>query len=117
MEQEAERVFAENPDMQPAGKCPACGRVYTVSDVEWEGERSPYLPCHPIRWQNLIALEAELDPSLQEDQGAGIARTIAASIDQAEAEGRAGYSVCMRCGALFDGEYCPTCDERREQHG
>ena len=40
-----------------------------------------------------------------------IARNIAASVDQAEAEGRESYAVCMRCGALFTGEYCPTCDQ------
>lgn len=101
-------------EMQPAGKCPACGRVYTVADVEWGYETSSYLPCHPIRWQDLIALEAELDASLQGNQGAEIVQKIATSVDQAEAEGRESYSVCLRCGVLFNGAYCPNCDQGAE---
>lgn len=61
-------------------------------------------------WLDGRLIDRQGEAITEDEQGGAIARQIAASVDQAEAEGREGYSICMRCGALFDGEYCPNCD-------
>ncbi len=46
------------------------------------------------------------------DEQPDLARRLTNSIDQAEAAGLDGYTLCLRCGNLIeDGDQCPTCDK------
>ncbi len=38
------------------------------------------------------------------------ARVVRRAVARAEAQGKRGYAICLRCGRGFDGEWCPQCD-------